>query len=96
MKKYKKQRRKQVYDFVRGGFKFRITDEDELYWDILEGKCIVKYTKRTWWRALEFQGDYSCDYARCEYDCTGSTEVRIKVRRKGSHIIIYYRESKDV
>ena len=94
--KRRNRKQKVQYDFMRGGFKFRITDEDALYWDILEGKCICKYTKRTWYRALEFKADYSCDYSHCEYDCTGSTEVRIKVHRKHSHIIIYYRESKDV
>lgn len=84
------------YDFIRGGFRFRITDEDALCWDILEGKCIVKYTKHAWWKALEFKGDYQQDYTRCEYDCTGSTEVRISVRRKKSRIIIKYRESRDI
>lgn len=96
MKKYKKQKRHQVWDFKRGGFKFRCTDEDALYWDILEGKCIIKYTKRTWQRALEFKEEWSQDYILCEFDCTGSSEIRVKVRRKRSHIIIYFRESKDI
>lgn len=91
-----KQKTRASYDFIRGGFPFRVTDEDALYWDTVIAKSIIKYTKRAFERAIMFKGDYEQDYDRREYDCTGSTQVRIKVKRRRSHIIINYRESKDV
>ena len=83
------------WDFIRGGFKFRITDEDALYWDIVKADCICKYSKHTMERALLFKNEYERDYTQCEYDCTGTTQIRIRVLRKGSRIIIKYHESKD-
>lgn len=87
-------KQKQQYDFKIGGFKFICIDED---YDFVRAKSIIyKYTKRTWERAMQFKYDRQKDFAWTEYDCNGSTEVRIKVKRHGNHIRIYYNETKDV
>lgn len=93
-RKRRKMKTKQAWDFKIDGFKFKVIDED---YDFCNAMSIIyKYTKRTWKRALEMKEDNERDYVLTEYDCSGSTEVRIKVRRHGNHIRIYYYWSKDV
>ena len=86
---------KQQWNMKIGGFKF-MADEEQFDWDIIDAKSILyKYTKHMWQRAMQFKYDNERDYMRTEYDCNGSTCVRIKVKRKGSHFRIYYHESRD-
>ena len=80
--------------FKEGGFQFISTDYD---YDYIRAKSIwYKSTKHLLEKAWAFKYDNERDYDRCEYDCTGSTEVRIKIQRRGNHFRIILNESKDV
>ena len=82
------------HDFTLGGFRFRVLDED---YDYCHAKSVrYKFHKNTWKRALAFKEQHEHDFWRCEYDCTGSTQVRIKLKRKGKYMFVYYHWSKDV
>ena len=80
--------------FKVGGFQFISTDYD---YDYIRAKSIwYKAKKRNLERAWQFKYDYQQEFDHCEYDCTGSTEVRIKIQRRGNHFRIIYNETKDV
>ena len=80
--------------FKVGGFQFISTDYD---YDYIRAKSIwYKAKKHTLARAWQFKYNNEREYDHCEYDCTGSTEVRIKIKRRGNHFRIIYNESKDV
>lgn len=77
-----------------GGFRFRYIDGDE-DWCILKS-VKYRYSRQLYERAMRFKGENEHDYSYCEYDCTGSSQVRIRVKRKGRYIFIWYRWSIDV
>lgn len=76
------------------GLRFRFVDGDYDY-------CYLKsvryrYSRQMYLRMLQIKYENQCDYDRCEYDCTGSTQIRIRIKRtKDNHLIMYYHESKD-
>lgn len=76
------------------GFRFRILDED---YDYMYAKSLrYKYNKNNWRNAMNFKYNNEHDFMRDERDCTGSTCVKIDVRRKGRYMFIWYRWDKDV
>lgn len=94
MNRKRKMKRKQEWNMIMYGFKFRILDCD---YDFTNAKSInYKYSKRLWERAMNFKEAYSCDFNYCEFDCTGSRQIRIKVYRKRSKMYIRYHEIIDV
>jgi len=87
-------KRKIKYDFLDGGFKFRYIDGD---YDYCHAKSVrYKYHKNTWRQAMQYKADNEHDFAYAEHDCTGSTQVRIDVKRKGKYMYIYFHWYKDV
>ena len=75
-------------------FTFISTDYD---YDYIRAKSIwYKATKHMLEKAWNFKHENQCGYDYREYDCTGSTEIRIKIQRRGNHFRIIYNESKDV
>ena len=83
------------HDHRMGGFRFRYIDGDYDY-SILKS-LPYKFNKNNWNRALRFKSENEQDFAYREYDCTGSTQVRIQLKRKQNNtFVIYYREYLDV
>jgi hypothetical protein len=77
-----------------GGLRLRFIDGD---YDWCRLKSLrYRYTKKLYERMLQIKNEHEQDYIRCEYDCTGSTQVRISIKRKGRYLFMYYYESKDV
>lgn len=82
------------YDFIAGGFRFRVIDSD---YDYAYSKSVrYRANKHNIKRALEFIYNYSQDYVRDERDCSGSWEVRIRIKRKGAYMWVQIYENKDV
>lgn len=80
--------------FSDGGFRFRVLDAD---YDFCRAKSIrYKYNKQNWQRALEYKERNEHDFTYADYDCTGSTRLRLDVKRKGKHMFVWYWWSKDV
>ena len=80
--------------FKKEGFQFVSADYD---YDYVRAKSIwYKARKHVLEKALQFKYDNERDYTRCEYDCTGSTAIRIDIERRGNHFRIIYNESLDV
>lgn len=80
--------------FKVGGFQFVSTDYD---CDYIRAKSVwYKAKKRNIKRAYDFKYENERGYTCTDYDCNGSTEVRIKIQRRGNHFRIIYNESKDV
>lgn len=77
-----------------GGLRFRCIDGDYDYAVLKSVK--YKYSRQLYERMMRFKHDNCRDYDRCEYDCTGSCQVRIKVKRKGRHLFMWYYWSLDV
>ena len=76
------------------GFTFISTDYD---YDYVRAKSIwYKAKKHVLEKAWKFKYEHECDFDYREYDCTGSTEVCIKIQRRGNHFRIIYKWSKDV
>lgn len=85
---------KKKYDFVDGGFRFRIVYEDYGY---CRAKSLrYKYNWQNWQRALNYKANNEHDFCYAEYDCTGSTQLTIDVKRKGRYMFVYFCWSKDV
>ena len=85
---------KKKYDFREGGIKFRVLEED---YDYCYAKSVkYKFTRAFYEQVMKFKENNEHDYAYCEYDCTGSSRVRIDVKRKGKFMWIYYYYSLDV
>jgi|GEM_PF-4974769 len=80
-----------IYEF---GLKFRFIDGD-YDWSIVKS-IKYKYSEKLYQYMLKCKYEHECDFTRCEYDCTGSTQVRIKVRRKGRYLYMWIHTSKDV
>lgn len=73
--------------FKIDGFRFTLTDYD---YDYIRAKSIwYKATKHMLEKAWIFKNEYQCDFGYIEYDCTGSTEIRIKIQRRGNHFRIF-------
>ena len=86
------------YDWVECGIKFRVLDED---YDFCRSKSVpYKLNKHNLQRALEYKGDMEHDFTYADYDCTGSTQVRIEVKikklKKRKYIYVYHYWDKDV
>jgi hypothetical protein len=80
--------------FKIDGFTFMSTDYD---YDYVRAKSIwYKAKKHVLEKAMKFKEEHQRGYDYREYDCTGSTEIRIKIQRRGNHFRIIYNESKDV
>ena len=77
-----------------GGFRFRYIDGDE-DWAVLKS-VKYKYSRQLYEQMMRFKYDNEHDYDRCEYDCTGSSRVRITVKRKGRFLYMWYHWSLDV
>ena len=80
--------------FNAGGFLFISTDYD---YDYIWAKSVwYKAKKHMLEKAWKFKYENQQDFDYREYDCTGSTQVRIKIQRRGNHFRIIYNETKDV
>ena len=83
------------YDIVLNGFRFKVIAED---YDYMYAKSVrYKYNKKNMQRALDFKFHNEQDFVYREYDCTGSTRVRIDIHvKKKRYIVINYKCNKDV
>lgn len=88
-------RKRKRHDQSFFGFRFKYIDGDYDY-SILKS-LPYKLNKNNWNRALRFKNENERDFTLCEYDCTGSTQVRIQLKRKQNNtFVIYYKEYLDV
>ena len=82
------------YDFIEGGFKFRVIDEDYGYCKAKTKR--YKYCKETWNMALRYKETNEHGFSCNEHDCCGGTEIRIKLVRKGKYMYVYRTWCKDI
>ena len=78
----------------KGGFRFKCIDGDYDY--VVLKSVRYKYSRQLYEQMMKFKLDNEHDYSRCEYDCTGSSCVRIKVRKRGRYLYMWYYWSLDV
>ena len=81
-------------DFVEGGFKFRYINGD--YDFAVHKSARYKKTKNNMMRAKWYKANFEHDYIYGEYDCSGSTKVRIEIKTGKDYILVYRYWSKDV
>lgn len=81
-------------DFSEGGFKFRYVDGDYDY-AVLKSKK-YKRTKKNLMRAKWYKRNFEHDFTYSDYDCTGSTSVRIEIKLSKDYIVVYRYWDKDV
>lgn len=81
-----------------GGFKFILIDGDYDWAKLVSKK--YKYSKQMLYKMQQFKYDYQQDFIRTEYDCNGSTQVRINIKtvrkRNRKFLKLKYYECKDV
>ena len=81
-------------DFTEGGFKFRYVDGDYDY--AIHKSVKYKRTKKNLMRARWYKANFEHDYTYGDYDCSGSTHVRIEIKIGKDYILVYRYWSKDV
>lgn len=88
-------RKRKRHDQSFCGFRFKCIDGDRDY-SILKS-LPYKFNKNNWNRALRLKAEKEHGFAYCEYDCTGSTRVQVKLKRKKNNtFVVYYCEYLDV
>lgn len=76
------------------GIRMRWIDGD---YDWVHLKSVkYKYSKEMHERMRKIKEDNEHGYTCSDFDCNGSSCVRIKIRRKGRHIFMSYYKSIDV
>jgi len=56
----------------------------------------IKDTEQNYNALLQYKEENESDYDTGEYDCTGSVQRRIKIKRRGGRLTISIYESRDV
>lgn len=77
-----------------GGFRFRYIDGDYDYAILKSAR--YKYSRQLYGQMMRFKGENEHDYSRREFDCTGSSRIRITVKRKGRYLFMWFHHSLDV
>lgn len=74
--------------------KIRTCDGD-YDWSYIVTKSI-KDTKENYYALLRYKEENELDYSLCEYDCTGSIQRKIKIKRRKGQLTLSINESYDV